>query len=74
MTTSIDNESNSLHIKEADIDGIHLIETETENKVYIYYSEIPLLINILKKYYSDNIAKAQKTNPTLQDKYLNIGN
>lgn len=74
MTTSIDNESNSLHFKEADIDGIHLMETETENKVYIYYSEIPLLINILKKYYSDNIAKAQKTNPTLQDKYLNIGN
>jgi len=72
MCDIISKGENSLHIKEADVDGIQIVETDTGNKVYVYYSELPLLINILKKYYSGNIAHAKKDNPKLQDQYISI--
>ena len=45
--------SGDLEIKEADCDGIHIMEKPRMNKsnngkVYIYYTEIPRLIQVLK--------------------------
>jgi hypothetical protein len=49
----IDQGENGLRIDHADEDGIHIVEAGSnphkENKVYIYYSELPRLIDALIK-------------------------
>lgn len=67
------NTDNGLKIKEADFDGFHICE-ENGEKIYVYYSELPEIIQALRKieYHrktrSNNIAQAQKeeTENTLQ--------
>ena len=49
-TIPISPGDNTVEIVKADIDGVHLVETEnTKNKVYIYYSEFDILIQNLRK-------------------------
>jgi len=49
----IDNRENGLYVEAADEDGVHVCESADDNKVYIYFSEIPDLIKILQEYYDN---------------------
>ena len=51
-SVSVDDMQNSLRIDVADEDGCHLVEVEGGGKVYIYNSEIDLVIDALQKYKS----------------------
>jgi len=45
----VDDDPNGVFITPADVDGFLIKEIEGDGKVYIYYSEIGLLIDCLNK-------------------------
>ena len=58
----IDNEENSLYAEKADIDGFHICECEGKHKIYVYYSEIEKMEQLLRKikYIRDKKYKCEK--------------
>lgn len=52
--TYLDDEENTLRLEPADIDGFYIEETVGKNKVYVYYTEIETLIQLLRKIRYDN--------------------
>ena len=46
---TLDDTDNTLLISPGDEDGFHIEETEGENRVYVYYSEIEKLMQLLRK-------------------------
>ena len=45
----LDDTENSLYIEAADEDGLHICEQIGDGKVYVYLSEIPVLIKKLQE-------------------------
>ena len=45
----VDDDPNGVFIAPADVDGFFIKEIEGDEKVYIYYSEIGLLVDCLNK-------------------------
>ena len=45
----VDDDPNGVFITPADVDGFFIKEIEGDGKVYIYYSEIGLLVDCLNK-------------------------
>ena len=68
--------SGDLEIKEADCDGIHIMEKPRMNKsnngkVYIYYTEIPRLIQVLKQFQTKDLKEQNGiTYKGLKDGYM----
>jgi len=47
---SLDDDENGLYVKNIDEDGVKICEKCSDEGVYVYYSEIPLLVDLLSKY------------------------
>jgi hypothetical protein len=47
----LDDLQNGIYIEDADEDGVLIAEMEGDMKVYVYYTEIPKLVNILQEVY-----------------------
>jgi len=59
---SIDEDENGLYAEKADIDGFHICECEGKHKIYVYYSEIEKMEQLLRKikYIRDKKYKCEK--------------
>lgn len=54
MSEWIDKSSNGLRVDVADSDGVQIVESNEKGVVYVYFSEIPKLVDILQKMYDIN--------------------
>jgi len=80
-TIRIDDEENSLIATPGDGDGFHIEEMEGKSKVYVYYSEIEKLEQLLRKVkfiwsnnrFNQHSPGSQEKNPKSFEKYKSFG-
>jgi len=46
----LDDDENGLYVQNVDADGVQIVEKDGQNAVYVYYSEIDVLIEKLRYY------------------------
>ena len=66
----LDDMQNSLHVEIADNDGFHICE-ENGNKIYVYYSEITQLEQMLRKVKYDRKNMLSQHSPSSKEKLIN---